>query len=62
MKFKYIIELNEGYYPTMEEKEFEVCFLIKTKNRVTADRMVKAMLMDAPNVKRWDGIAVEEDR
>ena len=35
MKFKYIIELKEGYYPTMEEEcECEVQFAIQAKNNL----------------------------
>ena len=60
LKFKYYVELKEGYKPVMQtEEETDVKFVIEAKNRATADRMVKALLKNAENVKRWDGICIE---
>ena len=60
MRFEYWVELREGYQPTMQsEKETEIRIVIEAKNRVTADRMIKAMLGDADNVVSWDGICIE---
>lgn len=60
LKFEYYVELKEGYKPVMQtEEETDVKFVIEAKNRATADRMVKALLKNAENVKRWDGICIE---
>ena len=60
LKFKYYVELKEGYKPVMQtEEETDMKFVIEAKNRATADRMVKALLKNAENVKRWDGICIE---
>ena len=60
LKFKYYVELKEGYKPVMQtEEETDVKFVIEAKNRATADRMVKALLKNAENVKRWDGVCIE---
>lgn len=60
LKFEYIITLTAGFNPTMQrEEETEVRFVIEAKNRVTADRMVSAMFVGAPNVKEWSGICIE---
>lgn len=60
MKFSYLVEVKEGYKQTMQtEDETEVRFVIEAKNRATADRMVKAMLKDAPNIKEYDGVCIE---
>ena len=57
MKFKYYIELKEGYRPVMEtELETNICIVIEAKNRATADRAINAMLKDAPNIKEQSGI------
>lgn len=59
LKFEYCVELKEGYKPVMQtEEEEEVRFIIEAKNRATADRAVKALLKDAANVKRYDGICI----
>lgn len=61
MKFEYIVDLKEGYKPVMQtEEETEVRFIIEAKNRVTADRAVRALLKDAGNVEEWSGICIEE--
>lgn len=61
MKFEYIAELIEGYKPVMKlEEETEVRFMVEAKNRVTADRAVRAMLSAAPNVARWCGYCKEQ--
>lgn len=51
VKFEYVIELKEGYKPVMSlEEETTVKLTIEASNRVTADRMISAMLKGAPNV------------
>ena len=60
LKFKYYVELKEGYKPVMQtEEETDVKFVLEAENRATADRMVKALLKNAENVKRWDGVCIE---
>ena len=60
LKFKYYVELKEGYKPVMQtEEETDVKFVIEAENRATADRMVKALLKNAENVKRGDGVCIE---
>ena len=60
LKFKYYVELKEGYKPVMQtEEETDGKFVIEAENRATADRMVKALLKNAENVKRWDGVCIE---
>lgn len=60
LKFEYFVELKEGYKPVMQmEEETDVKFVIEAKNRATADRMVKALLKNAENVKSWDGVCIE---
>ena len=59
-KFEYVVELREGYRPTMEtENKNELIFVISAKNRATADRAVKAMLAGASNVVEYSGICIE---
>lgn len=59
LRFKYHIELKEGYKQTMEpETETEISFVIEAKNRATADRMVKALLKDATNIKGGNCICI----
>lgn len=61
LEFKYHVELKEGYRPVMqEEEEKEVRFVIEAKNRVTADRAVKALLKNAENVQEYSGICIED--
>ena len=60
-KFKYTVELKKGYMPApvfeaVEETEVE--FVIEARNRVTADRMVKALL-EAANVEEYGCVCVE---
>lgn len=63
MKFEYVIELKEGYKPVMElEYKDEVRMVIEAPNRVTADRMAKAVLQNAPNVKIYDGFCIDQTR
>lgn len=60
MKFKYVVDLKNGFFQTMQtEEETEVSFVIEAKNRVTADRMVSAMLKGAPNIEEVSGICIE---
>ena len=42
-----------------DEEETEVRFVIEAKNRVTADRAVKALLKDAANVKEDSGFCID---
>lgn len=57
--FEYVFVLKEGYKPVMqEEKEREIRIAIKAKNRVSADRAIKALLSGATNVEKYDGICV----
>lgn len=61
MKFAYYVELKNGYRPVMElEEEKEVRITIEAPNRATADRMVSAMLKDAPNIDDIQGICIED--
>lgn len=61
MKFEYVIELKEGYRKVMEtEKTEDVRIVIEANNRATADRAIHAILKDAPNVKEWDGVCIED--
>ncbi len=61
LKFEYVVELGTGYRPTMQDEcENEVRFVIEAKNRVTADRMVKAMFTGATNVVCVDGICIDQ--
>jgi len=63
MKFAYVIDLEEGYMPLheweMEKRIDEVRVVIEAPNRVTADRMIKAVLQKSPNVKEYDGTCIE---
>lgn len=60
-RFEYIVDLNRGYRPVMQtEEETEVRFVIEAPNRATADRAVKALLKEAPNVKEYSGICIED--
>ena len=60
MKFEYVVDLKEGYKPTMEiEPKEELRFFIEAKNRVTADRMVAALLKDASNIKEIFGFCID---
>lgn len=60
LKFEYYVELKEGYRPVMQtEEETNIKFVIEAENRVTADRAVKALLKDTPNVERYDGVCIE---
>lgn len=58
--FKYLIELEEGYYPVMEdEPQYDVLISVEAENRVTANRMVKAMLKGATNILDCDGLILD---
>lgn len=60
MKFKYDIELKEGYKPVLEDEvETEISFVIVAKNRATADRMVKAMFQGSSNIVSFCGISID---
>lgn len=59
MKFEYYAELYKGYRQTcVDEEEYDVKFIIEAKNRVTADRMVNALLKK-DNVKEISGVCIE---
>lgn len=60
MKFEYSVELKKGYRKTMETEETtEVRFVIETENRVTADRMVKALLDGTSNIETYSGFCID---
>lgn len=60
MKFEYIVELKNGFCPVLKnEEETEIRFVIDASCRVNADRMIKAMLKDAPNVIDCDGYGID---
>ena len=60
MKIEYCAEVIRGYKPTMETEEQKlVYFTIEAKNRVTADRMLKALLKGAPNVIEISGVCID---
>lgn len=63
MKFEYYIFLKEGFEDVMrtelEGLEETVVIQIEARNRVMADRAIKAMLKNAPNIKECDGICIE---
>ena len=60
LKFEYHILLEKGFRKVMETEETDtVSFVIEARNRVTADRAVKAMLEGAPNVIEYDGTCIE---
>ena len=59
MTFRYYVELQTGYLPTMETlPEHEISFTIEAKNRATADRMIRKLIKPG-NVTDYDGIALE---
>ena len=61
LKFEYVIELKEGYKPVMSlENETTVKLIIEAPNRVTADRMVSAMLKEASNVTDISGVCISD--
>ena len=61
MKFEYVVDLKEGYRKILEiEMTDEVRFIIEAENRATADRAVSALLKNAPNVKEYIGICIED--
>ena len=58
MQFEYYIELKDGYKIVMDtEKTNEMVIIISAPNRVTADRMIKAMLSN-DNIKDYSGICI----
>ena len=60
MKFKYYIELKDGYKPTMQdEKRNDLQIIVEAQNRVTADRMIKAMLSGCNNIVSCTGICID---
>lgn len=60
LRFEYYVELKEGYRTVMHnEEEKDIKFVIEAPNRTIADRAVKALLKDTPNVERYDGICID---
>lgn len=60
MKFQFDIVLKEGFKSTMEDgKENYLQIIVEAKNRVTADRMIKAMLSGCNNIVSWSGICID---
>ena len=60
LRFEYYVKLKEGYRPVMQdEEEIAVRFVIKAKNRATADRAVKALLKGSENVDHYDGVCID---
>lgn len=61
MKFGYFINLKEGYRPVMELEEItDLEIVIEAENRVTADRMIGALLHNCDNVADYIGICIED--
>lgn len=59
-KFEYYVELKVGFTPVLATaEETELTFVIEAKNRVTADRMVRAMLQGNDNIIHWSGICID---
>lgn len=57
--FRYHVELEKGYFPVMgDNEEKDLFFDIQAKNRATADRMVRAMLIGNINVSDLSGICI----
>lgn len=57
-RFRYWITLEEGYKPVGKmENEKEVVITIEAKNRITADRMIKALITDS--VVEYSGICID---
>lgn len=55
MLFKYCVELKKGYKENASEEEnTEAFFTIEADNRVTADRIANAMLLENPNIITYD--------
>lgn len=60
MKFTYHVELKSGYKRTMEMSlNNDVKINFEAPNRVTADRIIRALLINAPNVERYTAIDAE---
>lgn len=60
LKFEYHILLKKGFCKVMETEETDtVSIVVEAKNRATADRAVRALLKDAPNVKEYSGFCIE---
>lgn len=59
MKFEYCAEVKNGYKPTMETNMIDcIYFTVEAKNRVTADRMVSALLQEH-NILNVIGVAID---
>ena len=60
MKFRFDIELKEGFNPTMQiEKENEVQIIVEAKNMVTANRMMKSVLLGCDNIVSYSVICID---
>lgn len=57
-RFKYYVDLKENC-ELFDRTEADISFVIEAKNRAAANRIVKAMLKDAPNVKAYDGVCID---
>lgn len=61
MKFKYIIELKNGYTKTGQEtKETVMEFVMDSDCRINANRAIKSMLEGTTNIKRLSAICMDE--
>lgn len=61
MKFKYIIELKNGYTKTGQEtKEIVMEFVMDSDCRINANRAIKSMLEGTTNIKRLSAICMDE--
>ena len=65
MKIQFYITLKEGYKPINplmgDYEENEISIVVEARNMATANRMVKALFKDAPNVAEIDGGICIED-
>lgn len=61
MKFEYYVELKNGFRNVLDlEETMELRFVVEASCFANAQRMVKAMLKDAPNVVEFSGICIED--
>lgn len=58
--FEYVVTVRDGYCRVMEtESEQDIHLTVQASCRATADRMIKALLKDAPNVEEYMGFSVD---
>lgn len=65
MKIQFSVELKEGFKPINplvdDYEENEIDIVIEARNMATANRMIKALLKDAPNVAEiYGGVCLED--